>query len=512
MPSQGSSAICSQARIDRWERLLGTALFAFTPLVYGLSLTVSPDFAVLAFLCLVIWCVLREYTILAIASGVMLCFTKEAGALLYAGLVLGIFGLLVPYQAWHKPAARWRALASEVWRNLHLLLPLALYAFYIASDGQLWIFSSAQDLASTTRLFPLDPWNVWVKTIQMFLASFNWLVWGLIGVGILVGLLRRRRGAREEQDPSRSGVWFVVLGVAMIPFVLVNYIFLTWNNARYILPVCLFAAIFLPKALEGLWRRRGLRIEMLAICLVLFGVSTFRTVDPFLVRLFTTFRFGEHRMSFYNSEATVCDLSFYNHEFVYYNRLFDRFLAEAGFDPGADEFVFFTGSVWAQLANHNIEYLWTGGQMLGPLYVDPASMTRTYDATGTSRAPIDDLRPWRVRPRDPAKPRLFDRVVLDQEASGTVGLGDERLLQGCSGDSGRRGRVRPRRLRARPTRVNAWHRSRAGQAGQPSTRDRSGPSHAYVFPIPSGTSGLRSASTDGPRSIGRGRSARMGLP
>jgi hypothetical protein len=130
-------------RERRWERLLATALFAFTPLVYGLSLTMSPDFAVLAFLCLVIWAILRNYPVLAVASAAMLCFTKEAGALLYASLVLGIFGLLVPYQAWHSPAARWRALASGMWKNLHLLLPLALYAFYIASDGQLWIFSSA---------------------------------------------------------------------------------------------------------------------------------------------------------------------------------------------------------------------------------------------------------------------------------------------------------------------------------------------------------------------------------
>jgi hypothetical protein len=365
-----------------WERLLATALFAFTPLAYGLSLTMSPDFAVLAFLCLVIWSVLRNYPMLVVASAVMLCFTKEAGALLYAGLVLGIFGLRVPCQAWQSPTARWRTLATGVWRNLYLLLPLALYAFYIAKDGQLWIFSSVQDLASSTRLFPLDPRNLWDKTIQMFLANFNWMVWGLIGVSIPIGFLRRRRGAPQPQDPSRPGVWFVVLGVAMIPFILVNYIFLTWNNARYILPVCLFAAMFLPKALERLWRRRGLRIEMMAICLVLFGASSLRTVDPLLMRLFATFRFGEHRMSFYNSVATVCDLTFYNHEYVYYNRLFDRFLAEAGFDPAADELVFFTGNVWASFVNHNIEYLWTGGRLLGPLYIDPVSMTRTYDAAG----------------------------------------------------------------------------------------------------------------------------------
>ena len=369
-------------RDRRWEQLLATALFAFTPLVYGLSLTISPDFAVLAFLCLVIWCVLRNYSVLAVASGVILCFTKEAGALLYASLVFGVFGFLVPYQAWLTPAGRPRALATGAWKNLYLLLPLALYAFFIAKDGQFWIFSSAQDLASATRLFPLDLWNLWDKTIQMFLANFAWLVWGLIGVSIPIGFLRRRRGTPQPPDASRPGIWFVVLGVTMTPFVVANYVFVTWNNARYILPVSLFAVLFLLKALERLWRRTGLRIEVLVICLGLFGASCFRTFDPLLVRAFTTFRFGEHRMSFYNSVATVCDLTFYNHEYVYYNRLFDRFLAEAGFDPGADEFVFFTGSIWANLANHNIEYLWTGGGMLGPLYIDPGSMTRTYDASG----------------------------------------------------------------------------------------------------------------------------------
>jgi len=369
-------------RARAWERLLATALFAFTPLAYGLSLTVSPDFAVLALLCLVIWAIQRDYAVLAVATGVMLCFTKEAGALLYAGLVLGAFGFLVPYQAWHSPISRARALATRVGKNLYLGLPLLLYAFYIAKDGQLWIFQSAQDLAASTRLLRIEPWNVWDKTVQMFLANFNWLVWGVIGASIPIGFLRNRRGGPQAPGSPRTGPWFVVLGVAIVPFVLVNYIFVTWNNARYVLPVCLFATLFLLKALERLWVQRGLRIEMLAICLVVSGASSFRTFDPLLVRAFTTFRFGEHQMSFYNSTETVCDLTAYNHEYVYYNRLFDRFLAEASFNPAADEFVFFTGDSWADFANHNVEYLWTGGRLLGPLYVDPVSMTRTYAATG----------------------------------------------------------------------------------------------------------------------------------
>jgi hypothetical protein len=371
-------------RDRQWERLLATAIFAFTPLVYGLSLTVSPDFAVLAFLNLVIWAILRDHRILAVAFASVLCFTKEAGVLLYAGLVVGVFGLDVVLQAWRGLAPRTRELAGGLRRNLYLLLPLVLFAVYIAIDGQLWRFSNPQDLVSATRIFPLDYWTLRDKTIQMFLANFNWVVWGLIGLSLLTRPLRRRSVAPQSAETSRPGIWFGVLCVALLPFILANYVFVTWNNARYILPVCLFAVLFLLRALECI-RPKGWRIAGLALCLGLFGASCFRTLDPILVRLFTTFRFGEHRMSFYNSVATISDLTYYNREYVYFNRLFDRFLAEAEFDPGVDEFVFFTGNVWGQLARHNIEYLWTGGGMLGPLYIDPGSVTRTYDSVGNPK-------------------------------------------------------------------------------------------------------------------------------
>ncbi|MCX6071615.1 MAG: hypothetical protein NTU91_12295 [Chloroflexi bacterium] len=370
-------------RDRRWERLLATALFAFTPLVYGLSLTISPDFAVLTFFCLVLWAVLRKHGTLAVASGVMLCFSKEFGALLYAGLVLGIFGVLVPYDACRGLAPRRRSLAMEWKTHLPLLLPLVLYALYLALGGSLWRLSSAQDAASAL-LHPLDPWILWDKTIQLFLANFNWSVWGLIGACIPLAFIWRRRKESQPPAPSGPGVWFVVLGVAMVPFLLLNYLLVTWSNARYVLPVCPVAILLLVRALESWVRPIQVRAGALAILLALFGASCFRTLDPVLFRAFSTFTFGEHRMSFYNSMPTICDLTFYNREYVYYNRLFDRFLSEVGYDPEVDEFVFFTGGVWAELANHNFEYLWTGGRLLGPMYVETGTLKRSFLPTGNS--------------------------------------------------------------------------------------------------------------------------------
>jgi hypothetical protein len=380
-----------------WERLLATALFAFTPLVYGLSLTVSPDFAVLAFFCIVLWAILRKRSIVAVAAGVMLCFSKEFGALLYAGLVLGIFAVLVPSDAGRGSAPRRRLLLTGWRQHSPLLLPLALYALYLALGGSLWRLTGLEEAASLV-LRPLDPWVVWDKTIQVFFANFNWSVWGLIVASLPLAFVWRRRKEYRPGVPLVPGAWFGVLAVAMAPFLLANYLFVTWSNPRYLLPVSLVAVVFLVRALEGWVQPILIRTGALAGCLVLFGISCFRTVDPILLHAFPTFSFGEHTMSFYNSVPTVCDLTFYNREYVHYNRLFDRFLVEAGYDPKADEMVFFTGGTWAELASHNFEYLWTGGRLLGPMYFGAGTLQRTFNPAGNPRLRSTVLRLGEVLP------------------------------------------------------------------------------------------------------------------
>jgi hypothetical protein len=288
----------------------------------------------------------------------------------------------VPHDAWRGQAAWHRGLATGWKKYLHLLLPLALYAFYLARGEPLWRFGSVQDATSAVDFLSPNPWTLWDKTVQLFLANFNWLVWGLTAASLPLAILWRRRKAFQPPAPSGPGIWFVVLIVTMVPFLLVNYLFVTWNNARYVLPVCVVAILFLVRALESWVRPIQIRAAALAILVVPFGASCFRTLDPALLQAFSTFAFGEHRMSFYNSVPTICDLTFYNREYVHYNRLFDRFLTKAGYDPEADEFVFFTGGVWAELAHHNLEYLWTGGRLLGPMYVEPGTLKRSFTATG----------------------------------------------------------------------------------------------------------------------------------
>lgn len=369
-------------KLGMLERLLITGLFAFTPLVYGLSLTVSVDFAVLVFLCLTFYFYLHNQTILALVSGIMLCFSKEAGALLYGSFVIVLFAVFLPYSV-SRGNSRFngRLYISSLIKNSYLIVPVLLFGIYLLTIGQMWIFNSPQDLLQSQSRFVLDRTVIFDKSVQIFLANFNWIIWGLIITGYFVGLFWRMRLPSKIGQSGEQNIWLIILGVTLLPFLAINYIFKTWDNARYIIPVIFFELIFLLKALEVSRLKYPLRAGILAISFVLFFVGCFRTVDPVLIHLFPTFMFGEHRMSFYNSQFTLCDLTLYNREYTFYNRLFDRFLQEAKFNPEKDVFVFMTDNY---LISHNISYNWTGTDWTGNLYIDPRSLTRTYNPNGNT--------------------------------------------------------------------------------------------------------------------------------
>ncbi len=365
------------SRFGKVERLLITAIFAFTPLAYGLTLTVSPDYAILAFLCLTVYFYLHKFPILTLASGIMLCFSKEAGALIYGFVVLGLFSVLLPYASKDNTSKfKIKIYADSLVKNLYLVFPLLLFIFYILINGQLWVFKNPQDLLQSQSYLTLDPIVIHDKTIQVFLASFNWVIWGTIGFAGLIAIIRRLTRPIESNRKSEENLWLIIFALALIPFLVSNYLIKTWNNARYLVPVIFFELIFFFKTLEVFRRQIIIKIGILSISFVLFLASCFRTFDPVLLHFFPTFMFGDHRMSFYNSEFTLCDLTLYNREYVYYNRLFDRFLQDAKFNPSQDEFVFMTDNY---LVKHNITYNWTGEAWTGNIYIDPRTGTRTFN-------------------------------------------------------------------------------------------------------------------------------------
>jgi hypothetical protein len=367
-------------KLGKLERLLITGLFAFNPLVYGLSMTVSVDFAVLVFLCLTFYFYLHNKTILVLASGIMLCFSKEAGALLYGSFVIVLFAVFLHYSATRENSRfNGRLYINSLIKNSYLIVPVLLFGIYLLTIGQMWIFSSPQDLLQSQSRFVLDRTVIFDKTVQIFLANFNWIIWGLIAAGYFAGLFWRMRLASQMGQSGEQNIWLVVLAITLLPFLAINYVFKTWDNARYIVPVIFFELIFLIKALEVSRLIYPLRLGVLAISFVLFFVGCFRTIDPVLIHLFPTFMFGDHRMSFYNSQFTLCDLTLYNREYTYYNRLFDQFLQESKFNPEKDAFVFMTDNY---LISHNVSYNWTGTDWTGNLYVDPRTLTRTYNPNG----------------------------------------------------------------------------------------------------------------------------------
>ena len=365
------------------DRFLITSLYAFTPLIYGMSLTPSADYAVLIFLCVLVYLYIQGDTILAIFVGLMLVFSKEVGVLLYASFIASLFVVLFPYQVWNDQGKfRLKRYLVKALRNSYLAIPLLFFLVYILTYHQLWNYKSFQGLSEIPTALSFQPGTFYEKSIQIFLANFNWVVWGIVILGIGIGIVRRWRGVTLILQPETIA-WVLVLVVTLIPFLVVNFSFQTWDNPRYNVPVIFFELIFLVTVLvitriKPLWRS-----GILGGILVLFLLGCFRTVDPILLHFFPTFRVGEHRISFYNSVHTVCDLTLYNGEYVYYyDRLFDLFLQQTKFHPQQDHFIFMSND---PLIVHNISFLWTGNDATGDLYIDPQTLTRTYQAENNIR-------------------------------------------------------------------------------------------------------------------------------
>jgi len=107
----------------RVERLLLTAALAFNPVVVVSFLNPNPDNAVLAFFLLATWASVAGREVALILSGLVLCFCKESGALLYA-LLLALHVVSNASRIDGGPADKLRALRPAI----RLSLPLLVFA------------------------------------------------------------------------------------------------------------------------------------------------------------------------------------------------------------------------------------------------------------------------------------------------------------------------------------------------------------------------------------------------
>jgi hypothetical protein len=388
----------------RAERLLLTASLALNPVIVAGALNPNPDSAALAFFVLATWASVTRRELAFVLSGIVLCFCKETGALLYA-LLLMLHVVPEASRLDAGPRDKVRALRPA----LRLSLPLVVFAAALTArtffaDRVLWEGEGFGSAIAQLLSFRIDDPVFHGYLAGIFLMHFHWLPALIVGAYLARALARsilRVSPTGEPALPARATT-FAILYFVATSYVLTRY--RTFADPRYWMAVYpAFLAVLLP-AVEWALPGRCARRAGLGAFVALLGLSNFAAIDPVTKRAFGTFAFGTHSMLAMTSISHECcgfgrDQLFYNLQATELHDVLDR--AFAWIRP--------TDTTEIAVAPRGNWYV------LGPL--DPATFGRTLKRTGTVKPAYHEITQVVGRAQPPADLYFIALPNVDNRAS-----------------------------------------------------------------------------------------------
>jgi hypothetical protein len=365
------------------ERALIVAKIAAHPLIAATLLQLNSDFGVYVFfamsLAAIVW---RRYW-LAAAAGLMLCFSKETGALVYfTALSLHLCFLAMDEKG--RALDRVRIVARAC---LPALLPLVAYAAFLAwwtatqPTYAVWNQGIHERPVAGMRWFDFDDVILRSYAAIIFVLGFAWIPTSVILADVAFGAVRAARKLADRTVPGMDGrlAGYLVALTAALVYLLTVY--RTWSFPRYFVvltPLVLIAGFISLLRLGAGPNAR--RFSLAAVGLILFSAN-FTSWDPVSRRVFGTLSLGS---------GTVYDVSSIAHDFrvtdadhLCYNLQFTGFhwaqnAMYAAMKPAANTTIVFPRfnrwGLWAPLDSRTFERVARRDGTVTPDYEDEATI------------------------------------------------------------------------------------------------------------------------------------------
>jgi hypothetical protein len=372
------------------ERALLVSIIAIQPLLAATLVQLNSDFGVYVFfamsLAALVW---RRYWLVAVA-GLMLCFSKETGALIYcAALGLHVLFRAIEARRDGKDGAAVTAVAVESWPAL---LPLIAFGGFLAWWGAtqhsyaIWNQGIHEHPAAGMHWFDFDDVILRSYAAIIFVLGFAWISTSAILADVAVGAARvfRKLADRPLHGMDVQLAGFLAALTALLVYLLTVY--RTWSFPRYfaVLAPLLLLAGFISLVRLGAGPRVR-RSALAAVAIALFSAN-YVSRDPVSRALFGTLSLGE---------STVYDVSGIAHDFrvidadhLCYNLQFTGFhwalnAMYAQLKPTAQTTIVFPRfnrwGLWAPLDPHSFERVARLTDTVSPDYADEAAIAARRD-------------------------------------------------------------------------------------------------------------------------------------
>jgi hypothetical protein len=291
-----------------WQRAQLVTVIALHPLIAATLLQLNSDFGVYVFFAMTLAAVVcRRYPLAALA-GLMLCFSKETGALIYA-VTVGLHLLFRLLGEKGSAGERLKSILRDSWpAALPLIAFAAFIAWWSATQGTyaVWNQGIHERPAEGMHWFDFDDVILRSYAAIIFVLGFAWIPTGVILTDVALGAARAARRFGDRALPgvdARVAGYLTVLTAALVYLLTV---YRTWSFPRYFVVLAPLLLIVGFISLVRLGAGVNVRRYALGALSVVMFISTRSSWDPVSRRLFGTLSLGE---------TTVYDVSSIAHDF-----------------------------------------------------------------------------------------------------------------------------------------------------------------------------------------------------
>lgn len=274
------------------EAILTTAIFAFNPLFYATSISLSLDFPVLVFEVLAFSAFLYKKYFSFFFWSVLLIFSKETGLLIYGSFIAGYFLLYEVKRLFSG------FLKFDYKKYIIFIIPMFLFGLFLFSNH--WQFWTARqsflDISGSPSFiwndnglfgFGINSTNIAARTVQMFIMNFSWLFSLIVLASVVKCQIFGEDLLRNLSDKKKDLVR--IFTFVMIIFIIFNFIYIVMSFSRYVVENVFFFTIISYVCLDYLFfRSKKLRTIILLVIAVLFIIQTFKALDPSVQILYGT--------------------------------------------------------------------------------------------------------------------------------------------------------------------------------------------------------------------------------
>lgn len=271
--------MCKNA--SRFQVNVTTAIFAFSPLLYGLVGEINTDFAVICFWTWLIYASVKKYRVLECMFAILLCFSKETGLCMY---LLYMFTLVIYkfIKGKNKPIVE-RFIDSIV--NRQVLLDAAAAYLYLVlllfRDGKVWDGGvTGAEATNPFNVLGINKEYIYYRIHQMLSPNFLWVFVTFTVIAALIFVLRRvSRKKIPLSDYVENEEVFWTIGGGFSGYLILSLLYITWTNYRYNIAYLFFLVLFLTISLDILFKQNVIKNIILLVVFVLTFASNYYTLD-----------------------------------------------------------------------------------------------------------------------------------------------------------------------------------------------------------------------------------------